>query len=189
LSGSSSSSGRWRGSVSTQRGLTGSSHSKTGTIHLEKEAWRFRSFCGLGWGFRRQPGRVPGAGRAGKPQSPGAADRGVAGIGGVEFRVDRLRGLRDRTCPWQGAPATRLNAPVSSSSIAFGASLIPVWSDACNCVIPGRVEDAHLESPLRMIISGFRDWRWRILERLVQFLIFRNQSQSLISDNRNCYHF
>jgi hypothetical protein len=44
-------------------------------------------------GFRRRR-LLAGMGWAGKSHSPGAADRGVAGIAGPEFRVDGVGDLR-----------------------------------------------------------------------------------------------
>src|SRR4051812_41521083 len=46
------------------------------------------------WGFRRRgpiPWQILGAVGAGDSHSPGAANRGIAGIGGLELGIDRFR--------------------------------------------------------------------------------------------------
>ena len=63
--------------------------------------------------------------RTGKPHPPGAADRGTAGIGGPEFRVDRLARFPKRTCPWRDIRAARPNARAPSRSIAWFVLLLP----------------------------------------------------------------
>src|ERR1700722_13587588 len=130
-------------------------------------------------GFRRLPGPVPWAIRAGEPHSSGAAEYGITGIGGVEFRIDRLRDLRIGHAPMLGRPVGRLH---------FGASPISAWprhaSASFRRASKTRTRNRHLLSSLDSgpALAGTSGTTRPISD-------IPKSMSSLISDNRNCYHF
>ena len=124
---SSSINDRWRGSISTQRSLTGFSRLEHRHAANETRAARALPSANLtnlssrgGWAGWQRLRPV----RPGKTHPPGAADRGVAGISGLELRIDGFHDFRIGHAFGQDAPSARPNARPPSSSVPLSVPVL-----------------------------------------------------------------